>query len=201
MPWTQVGEDTFTDTGGTDLGDHTPNQGAGWTPIIDAFEINVAGTGLATTGVALARFDPVAALANDQAMEIKIGANGDEGNFAISCRMTGTNPAFTDISGYWMQRDDVADTVTLYRVTNGSFTAIDGPDADGSPVGAVYRIEVVGTAITVKKNGATILSATDGNHASGNCYIYASITLPTIYDDFFAYEFTADEGGFLLVKN
>lgn len=192
----EVGRDTFTDTAGVDLGDHTPDVGASWTPVIDAYEIDINGTGLRSLGTALARFNAVAAMANNQAMRITGGATltGHTVQFAFAIRLVGTASDFSDISGYWAQCD-LSGNVTLYKVTTGSFAVIGAAVADpNDPVGTVYEIRANGTTISTKSGATTLHSVTDATYSSGSPYIYTAVTAGFAYDDFFAYNIVADGG-------
>ncbi len=64
--------------------------------------------------------------------------------------------------------------IKLYRVVGGSFVQL-GSDAAAGAVNDIILIQAVGTSITVKKNGTTIIGPiTDANIASGDWGMWGS---------------------------
>lgn len=105
---------------------------------------------------------------NDQYVQAKIGTAFATGDFFfISVR--GDAPA-TAQNAYILLVRPAAGNTQLYRVDAAALVSLAFVADPGWVVGDVASLEIVGTALTAKRNGSTFgLSATDGTYTSGRC--------------------------------
>ena len=95
---------------------------------------------------------------------------------------------------YYLYIDPAAPVLSLYKYDFGN-TLLDTL-AEGPVTNDVFEIRVVGTSITVWRNGVEILSGTDATHATGKCGLYSNNGGNRQFlDDFEIGDFTGGGGG------
>ena len=185
-------QDSFTDTNGTDLGSHTPTgplndgtwtgwyQPSGCTLKVTSNRVYCA---YPSAGSVSSGFRHSYQLADGMiAADLSIPGSHNDGGYAIlALRHSGATPGAS--SAYRIAFSNggygTAGTVSLYKLVSGSDTQLGSTYTIGTlSSSATYRVslELLGTALTVKLNGTSIITATDSAiTASG----YAEIELNT----------------------
>lgn len=105
--------------------------------------------------------------ANDQYSQYVAKFTGPSGSadyIYLIARVTGTE--HNTWTTYWFWSDGGSDTALIKSVA-GTGTTLATANATTYVSGDVFRLICVGTAISVTKNGSTILSATDSSVTSG----------------------------------
>lgn len=188
---TTLASDNFNRADGTSLGANWTVQVARDSPAIGTNEATVAASPLTP---AWAYYSGTSFPA-DQWAEGVIGSRvhpgADEGA-GPSVRMTSTGSAY----GYFVQGGATDTRLYLYNGVNG-YTQL-GTTAGSVGSGDTLRLEIVGTSLTVKKNGSTYITATDSTLSTGAAGLWltgASLATSGSLDSWQAGDFEAGSGG------
>lgn len=156
-------QDTFTDTNGVTLENHTGETGAIWTVhptgTAGAAEIqsNHLERGASDTGVYLASGTPGSA---DYSVEVVITRNNEVGNVFPGVIGRADDTAET---WYYLRYDGPTDNFILRRINAGSSIILDTAfdDVIGAGNSRTMRLEMEGTTIRAVIDGVTRISVTD----------------------------------------
>lgn len=154
--------------------------------------LNVVSNECKDTGadIAIERYTGIA-WPNDQYAQLTLktlATTSDEG-IGPAVRMT------QNVSLYFAQCN--SGEIRLYKYINGSSFSQLGIFTGTISVGDVIRLEVQGTSLTVKRNGATVIGpVTDASLASGDAGIWSSLPSPVpTGDDWSGGDFAPDSIG------
>jgi hypothetical protein len=145
--------------------------GANWSAAPGHSQLKISGNSavadLSNTADQVSVYTALGAWPNDQWSSAQISASsnanagGDQGAAVIV--RTNTN----NYSGYWGVVDRAASSNWgVFRQVNGTYTHLTGGTTTWAD-GDTFEIDVVGSTITFKKNGATLGSVSDSSIASG----------------------------------
>lgn len=138
--------------------------GANWTAQEGQIDI-LSNTAFWNTGTPF-YFRNTQSWSNDQYSEItlKNSSMGALDYSAVTVRASGTAGSS---NRYECMADGGGSDARLRKLVTGSYTNLD-TDSVAFATNDVIRLEVTGTSLTCKKNGATILTGTDSDLASGS---------------------------------
>lgn len=178
MALTLLHADTFNRADST-LSGATFSDGLGaWTVVSGAWEV-VSNQGRSTTptGDRIA-YDSAMSVVTDQRSEFTVISD----DIGAVCRWDAGGGG---IGTFYLAYVGIGGGLALYYY-NGSFNAI-GSGSGSVTAGDVVALDAVGTAITVRKNGTSTITATDSTYASGKCGMYGGGTGNRLFDDYNVY--------------
>lgn len=159
--------DTFSDSDGTLLQNHTPNTGTGWTRVWNSsgrsaeIDGNIMRSEISDASDGFIYSADVTYPSADYSVQADIDDpdSSDDMNYIIA-RMT-------DQDNFYSIRFN-EDTLELHKKVSGSWTELDSDTNGGDYVqpGDTVKIEVIGTAIKGYIDGVEVLSATDSDLTS-----------------------------------
>ena len=166
---TQAFFDRFTESSNTNLDDHTPDLGTGWTQIIEVISNGTSSLRVRASSDRLQRntcsYSEGALYATDDTIpsadyEVRVqqlnGDTGDDANI-LAARIQDSNNMYVlrwNESGAY-----------LHKRVGGTWSTIAGP-AGGISDGSTVILKVQGTTISAIDDSNTILSVTDSSHSS-----------------------------------
>lgn len=150
--------------------------GANWTAIVNNWNVVSNTARPANAGAHDAVYWSADAFANDQECQIVCGTITGVTDGGPGVRVSGTG----GLNGYFVEVYDSGWILTKF-VTGSQSSLTSGSDV--FTAGDACKIAVVGTAITVYRNGVSIGASSDASLASGACGLWA-FGLGTIVDDF-----------------
>jgi len=144
--------------------------GANWDPIVSSLQIvtnRVRATALGT--VSFERYNAFTPT-NDQETQVTVATfTGADVQYAYAAvRMSADASPNEDLYRAAAGRNDAGVTTYLQKVVNGANTNIATENATTWAAGDTLRIRVVGTNLTVFRNGVSLLTGVDADIASGN---------------------------------
>lgn len=155
--------DSFTASNGTQLTGYSANWSLGNALASDfVIDSNALRTPFAR-GIAMHAYRNDGAFANDQYAEAKIVQVGSAGQFMGVCVRSGNGDAYAVVV------DGVE--YILYRLVSYSAYTVLSRAALSLATNDTIRLEASGTSLTVKLNGANVVSVTDATFASGRAGI------------------------------
>lgn len=147
-------QDTFTDTNGTQLSSHSPDIGGAWIdPIFSVEEAQIQSNKL-LVGFDAFYYNDISNVA-DVYVQIDCVTDG-------ASLLAGLVVRYTDSSNYYYYDPGFG----IKKLVGGTPTTI-AAYADAQTAGSTYKLEAIGTTLTLYKDGSPVASTTDSDLTTG----------------------------------
>lgn len=144
--------------------------GANWDSILSSAQIVGNEVRVTTAGSAASEVYNAFSPTNDQECRVTIVTNTGTNAFIGATVRSADTPTNTHYHG--ISEANAAETSRIRKIVAGVVTQLATENATTWVAGDVVTIGVVGTALTLYRNGTSVLTATDGDIASGKGGLY-----------------------------